>query len=188
MAPLTFSSENVLVHFISDVLHVLMFCSVSDHSDRNGVVLDTIHIERSWHPREDHRDRGLLLPQPVSTEDFPFPWYVTAFPLHFMDIFMELCAFSPGIQFTVKLWELFGRVLFLSKEREVAPTHIKCTSIKTPYILDYNQWRKAFETLYFISGTVQPNKSCPPLLMTFFCSTQMEKVKRKSLNSIKQAP
>ncbi len=111
-------------------------------------------------------------------------------PFHFIlwIFFMELCAFSPGIQFTVKLWELFGRVLFLSKEREVAPTHIKCTCIKTRYILGYNQWRKAFETLYFILGTVQTNKSYPPLLMTFFCTTQMEKVKRKSLNRIKQAP
>lgn len=152
-----------------------MFRSVSDHRDRNGVVLDTIHIERSWQSREDHRDRGLLLPQPISAEDFPFPWYVTAFPLHFM----EPCAFSPGIEFTVKLWELLGSVLFLSKEREFAPTHGKCTSVKTPCILGYNQWRKAFETLYFILGTVHPNKSCPHLLMTFFCTTQMEKVWKK---------
>lgn len=96
---------------------------------------------------------------------------------------MEPCAFSPGIQFTVKMWELLGSVLFFSKEREVVPTHGKCTRVKNHCILGYNQWRKAFETLYFILGTVHPNKSCPHLLMTFFCTTQMEKVwkKKKSL-------
>ncbi len=148
-----------------------MFRSVSDHRDRNGVVLDTIHIERSWQSREDHRDRGLLLPQPISAEDFPFPWYVTAFPLHFMDLLWNLVLSALALNLQLNC-ENYLEVFCSSQKKEFVPTHGKCTSVKTPCILGYNQWRKAFETLYFILGTVH-------LLMTFFCTTQMEKVKKK---------
>lgn len=154
-----------------------MFRSVSDHRDRNGVVLDTVHIERSWQSREDHRDRGLLLPQPISAEDFPFPRYVTPIPLHFMDLFMKSCAFSPGIQFTVKLWELLGSVLSLSTEREVAPTNGKCTSVKIPCILGYDQWRRAAETLF---TQIKVALIYLPSCMTFFCTAQMEEVWKKT--------